>query len=557
MDTATRHAKQRQISNLLLQVILILSCSIAFADAPKQIVATYSPAGFTAFLQYDPDRIVVAIPLMYINDGMKRPLIGGGEIKEAPAGTREFYLEVFLSAFGVVTVKITDIFSIPAVSLKISLSKDSQWPISVLHQDRQAESGGLFDRFGAADQVRDMAANVFPRNESLTKAILSPKTLESIKQDKELMRLLESAYIEGKHCQDFMNRASLCLVIEWKNGRAVRDYIDQLIKSAPESNGPTGFQLSMRSQRAFLRKASPRRQVSDEYFFPAGINASGYDTGDMALFGGLLCLSGEQEGCMLLKCSQTESGQFFRSPANVKDKFTEDQSPFSGDQFNGIVALLLGNKGSEPCPVNDTRALTNEERLHAFIEFVKTQKKFYPIYTPQKSSADFGYKSCEEHYKNETCLLQGSEWFWINYLARTLRLPEDLIPADSRNVKDRYGFDWDLLEWRAAFAPIGEEAFHAHLVGVQIFLARKAGIDHPAFQRAAAILAARQPHNPFFLYLHLGKDWRVAQEVNKKCVDQYPMGERFEWAWQSSESQKNWQKSMGWDCVFMINNLLN
>lgn len=70
-------------------------------------------------------------------------------------------------------------------------------------------------------------------------------------------------------------------------------------------------------------------------------------------------------------------------------------------------------------------------------------------------------------------------------------------------------------------------------------------------RRAIAIIAARQPDNPFFLWLHIGADARVQQLVDAKCPAPPTSSPRMDWAWQRAEVQKRWERSLVWDCVFM------
>lgn len=275
----------------------------------------------------------------------------------------------------------------------------------------------------------------------------------------------------------------------------------------------------------------------------------------MALFGGLLCLSGESEGCTLLKCSQSDSGQFWRSPAHLGELPTPHHSPFSGDQFNGVAAFFLGNTDPSACPIPGSASLSNKERLESYIKFVSGNKTSY---SSSQTYPDYGFKSCQETPGNETCLLQGKEWAWLKILSDKVGAsPDPTIPSDLQDFESRYGFKWDFLEWMASSSAIGKYGFETHLVGVEIFLAQMAGISHPSIQRAAAILTARQPTNPFFLYLHLGRDQRVVDALRATCFVNPAPGAGGDWAWQRDLMyEEAWKSSMGWDCIFMLNLML-
>jgi hypothetical protein len=79
--------------------------------------------------------------------------------------------------------------------------------------------------------------------------------------------------------------------------------------------------------------------------------------------------------------------------------------------------------------------------------------------------------------------------------------------------------------------------------------------DTPGLRTAAAVLAGRQPQNPFLLYLHLGTDKRVQELLVQQCDPTRPQTEYSDWTWQRavSDTEKAWERSMRWDCQFMHN----
>src|SRR5262245_37216612 len=73
--------------------------------------------------------------------------------------------------------------------------------------------------------------------------------------------------------------------------------------------------------------------------FPSKYDArdpEGCDDGDMTLFNGLLCLSGEQIGCDAVQKSQGGDGRWWRSPRRVGWELGYDVS-FSPDQALGVL----------------------------------------------------------------------------------------------------------------------------------------------------------------------------------------------------------------------------
>jgi hypothetical protein len=207
--------------------------------------------------------------------------------------------------------------------------------------------------------------------------------------------------------------------------------------------------------------------------------------------------------------------------------------------FLGVLAYLLKQPPE------------NHATLSRYLSFIAKNQVHLPF---PDNRLETGYKSCIEVEPNQTCLLQGAEWYWLNLLSKRAGLELPNLP----DATSAYGYDLRLIEWSAAFAPLLGDAYELHLVATQIYLAQKAGLNDPVLKRAAAILAARQPNNPFYLYLHLNKDKRVSDAISQKCSADLPRDFRRDWAWRRDENYESaWKVSMGWDCIFAINLLLN
>lgn len=557
-------------SFIALLIVLIVGC-IPFSAAAFSGFR-YSPTGASLLYGLDPDGLTLALPVDLLNGKLrtqieKTPIKPdqGVEVKIKNAngtgflspsvGADEFVLQVRVDGEAWIPGVISTDFACTAnVRFAISPAPIIDAAITPLGSSVACSISNDLVRSVVQNQLHESFGKDLPQ--AISKELLPRDLLDNMKADPEVLRLLRAGYVAGSYCNDSQGRIALCAHFRWAKG-AVHGHMDTLVASAPMPKG-TAEVSGFDARRVFLRANSPRKIVPNTtYAFPAGLygldtgeNGS-WETGDMALFGGLLCLSGESEGCTLLKCSQSASGQIWRSPNRVNEPATPDHSPFSGDQFNGVVAFFLGNKDMSACPLPGSPSLTNKDRLTRYLGFVSSNKVSY---TNNPQSPDFGYKSCNEVSGKETCLLQGKEWAWLNGLVDREGLsPDDLIPKDSRDFRARYGFEWDFIEWMATFSPLGKEAYQTHLVAVDLFLAQIAGINHPSIQRAAAILAARQPNNPFYLYLHLGRDQLVADALRNTCFGDPAAGDRGDWAWQRDSTEEAWKKSMGWDCVFMLN----
>jgi len=518
---------------------------------------SYIPGAGTVIFSDDPSLFRVALPISYVEAAIKKKIIDGTsdgfKVNNANGtffaffsdGADRMQLEVRFDGAVRSGGNSSDVNCQARLLLSMPSAAIPDFKVQI---DRV---GDPFCRF-SNDALNALAKETINKGLSQIKLgadakLVNDEALEEFKKSPEVAKRLAEGTARGNYCMDKHNRQSICITFEWKEPIFKR-YIDDLVAKAPSSD-KAARTAGFKTRRAALRKASPRHDtVAPAYKFPSGVRSYG----DMALFGGLLCASGEEEGCVLLRCSQGKTGQFWRSPAHVDQKPREGEAPFSGDQFKGVVGYFLARKTDGACPIDGLEQQTNRERFARYLEFIRAQRA--PLPSPDLA-LDYGYRSCIEDPANTTCLLLGQEWTWLQFLAGRHNLA-DAIPADVKDPAAIYGYNPSHLEWLAAFAPLGDNAFQTHLVGVEIYLLRKAGLNPPTAQRAAAILAARQPKNPFYLYLHLGKKRLVSDQLREKCFSEVPSGEREEWAWQSDEGKKMWTKSEGWDCIFMLNNML-
>lgn len=390
--------------------------------------------------------------------------------------------------------------------------------------------------------TRDIINKLDPNPESAI------KQLENLrKEDPALYQLLSEAQVQGGYC-DAVQSESLCLYVGWNPYDRLIQYLDGLALSAPVALGKIQG-VDLLASALIFREHGPRKpSVSIPPFsYPAKRLVDGYDDGDMALFGGLLCLSGEADGCDLLKRSQDQKGRFWRSPDNVGrlyDDPKDDTSPFTGDQFNGVLAYISA--------ISAISASSGKDSLIMYLNYIKTNR--VPVPSPE-IQIDYAYKTCsdDKHNNDLRCALAGTEWYFLNKLAVRLGA-SDAIPADMKEPQKKYGFTLDTLAWQAGFAPLG---YQLHLVGVQVLVARAMGIDDKRLDRISAILASRDKENPFFLFLHLGPDRRVLEQTNLKCKIRDSQNEFRQWSWERASSERDpngkppWEVSMLWDCSFM------
>jgi hypothetical protein len=267
----------------------------------------------------------------------------------------------------------------------------------------------------------------------------------------------------------------------------------------------------------------------------------------MTLYAGLLCAAGLSEGCLEVQRAQdATTGQWARSPNKVGCEpgaplpggmpGSCDENPFSGDMLAGVAAWAV-TQGDKAKP-----------QIAKWLNFIVSNKVAVPS---EDLKLDIGYKTC--HSPGDTCLVGPNEAFLLSLVANKMNLAANL-PQEIRDPATKYGFTLDSLMWQAGMMPRG---FVPHLTGVDVLVARLAGLSDPRLDAIAAILAKRERHNPFFLYLLLGPDQLVLDEADAKCQDPQLAKDYGEWIWMRADTelqpngQPKWKRSMKWDCAFI------
>ncbi len=263
-------------------------------------------------------------------------------------------------------------------------------------------------------------------------------------------------------------------------------------------------------------------------------DGSSCDDGDMTLFAGLLCSSGENEiaksGCKEVLQSQSASGQWWRSPNLVGKSF--GASDFSGDMSLGVLLYAATSKDANGFKVWRDYILSN------------------PVKLPQDSINNLKlFRTCTRESEG-SCRLLAENWFFINAVSNKLGIPS----VEDPEMASSYGHS---SKWLPFLASINPDGYRLHLVAAQVYLLQKLGLSDEYTKDAARILAGRNPENPFYLWLYLGKDQKVQDLTLKYCpaLDSEPHTDRTQWTWERSmDSQEApWKKSMYWECSFMAN----
>ncbi|UOF01339.1 hypothetical protein [Bdellovibrio reynosensis] len=248
------------------------------------------------------------------------------------------------------------------------------------------------------------------------------------------------------------------------------------------------------------------------------------ETGDMTLFSGLLCLSGEEEGCKMVADSLDQKGQWWRSPHLIGSN--EQTNDFSGDMFAGAMAYL-----------HKTKDIASYNR---WVNFLLANTKDIPAAgTPRLTF----HRSCFKD-TNGTCQLMGDDWYWLKRLGNQLGVNTDHFPD--------YGYE---PSWLLIQSLTNERGFRLHLVAVAVLNHLHQKTKNVNIDLAAKVLSAREPENPFFRFLAFGKEKRVFELLDKYCpaFGSAAPTRQHQWSWEREIEDKAYESSMGWDCVFMAN----
>ncbi len=265
--------------------------------------------------------------------------------------------------------------------------------------------------------------------------------------------------------------------------------------------------------------------------------------GDMAIFSGLLCLSGEKERCQAVKDSQSITGEWFRSPGMVDKQRSNGKATFSRDQSRGVLAYLV--------------ATGDRESAEKWMDFILANDNKLCKKTP------VGW---------DACAIRPTWWL------ETTRVWDYLGLARRGKMRDS-SFIFDTL-YRPLEARFQKEDYPIHLTATGIYLrqeiAKRTGVrdaNHRDMRRVLNIIHRRWPYNPFIHYLKFGATEEAAATVLKYCPATPPPalgenGERLgQWIWQRrrddlffdhhpTRRERSWDYPGGHDCVFMINLLL-
>lgn len=255
------------------------------------------------------------------------------------------------------------------------------------------------------------------------------------------------------------------------------------------------------------------------------------DDGDMALFGGLLCASGDERGCSLVRDSQGPDGRWWRSPRRNPGNLGRPNS-FSRDMAFGVMLYLAKTRDRGAASrwlqwIEDNRPCISRNPLGGGC-LVKGLHRF-----------------CTDD-QDLRCTLTTANWGVMGRVFAALDLPR------TAEMRLNALADTEALKLKARQA---EPGYELHLAAVEVLLRQTLEVTPDARLEVAGRLVDRQPANPYFAYLLRGPSEQDRLKLRDLCPKPESHGDsrRFQWSWERDTASRAWLESMAWDCLFLDN----
>jgi hypothetical protein len=316
-------------------------------------------------------------------------------------------------------------------------------------------------------------------------------------------------------------------------------------------------------QKAFLCESGASK-------FPSKYSSSDpshCEDGDMTLFNGLLCASGEKQGCDGVAGSQqikdSDKGRWWRSPRRIGwDSTNGHDVSFSPDQALGVLHYIVATKDVAAFDqwidwINNHRQPVTREQVKELFASANAPPLLLELAAALIAALPPHPTYCTDDH-DLRCALRPGDCELINSVGKALgRSPDvcrgylffDTVSA----IVSQTGLKLPNL-LSAGASRFNEPDYPLHLAAVQVFLLTIVEKPDPLLTSAARTLADRDKLNPFFAYLAGDLDKARSLTLSECPTAAAPsMGEPQEWAWERASSEKRWLRSMYWDCIFMAN----
>lgn len=291
------------------------------------------------------------------------------------------------------------------------------------------------------------------------------------------------------------------------------------------------------------------------------------DDGDMTLFNGLLCASGEKQGCDGVASSQqmndSDKGRWWRSPRRIGwDSTNGHDVSFSPDQALGVLHYIVATK--DVAAFDQWVAWINSHRqpvTHQQVKELFASANAPPLLVELTASLIAALPPHPTYCTDDhdlRCALRPGDCESINSVGKAFGRSADVCSGylffDSVSaIVSQTGLKLPNI-LSAGASRFNEPDYPLHLAAAQLFLLTKIEKPDPLLTIAAQTLADRDKLNPFFAYLAGDLDKARSLTLSECPTAAVPStGEPQEWAWERDSNDKRWLRSMYWDCIFMAN----
>ena len=261
--------------------------------------------------------------------------------------------------------------------------------------------------------------------------------------------------------------------------------------------------------------------------FPSKFDAtdvSHCDDGDMTLFNGMICVSGDQRGCDGVRLAQGADGRWWRSPRRIGWTYPTHDVSFSPDQALGVMLYTA-----------------RARNLAAFDRWVQWMADNRPCLVQVGGSClQKGWlRYCSDDVVDKRCTFRADDCTYLKatgiYLGSSKgdlcdkvldELPSGVAPFPKSAILS-------VPAQVYASASVNQVGFPLHLAAVGLLLARTLGLRDPLLDSAGQTLATRQNQNPFFAYLANGATAGTTTMLLNQCPNPgRPSNGRNQWSWE-------------------------
>jgi hypothetical protein len=244
----------------------------------------------------------------------------------------------------------------------------------------------------------------------------------------------------------------------------------------------------------------------------------------------------EPPGCDAVARSQDPDGRRWRSPRRIGWEAPAHDVSFSPDQSLGVLLFAVQTG--------------DEARFSHWLSWMESNRPC--IANIGNTCLKYGWLRFCRDDQDKRCTLRPADCVSIEELAKRLAVDSALCRRVTRDL----GLPEDVLlplgDFLLGAAAVNDPGFPQHLVGVDILLARKLGVDADKANQAATILFGRTKDNPFFGYLGEGASSGLSDVLLSTCpAPDRLSGNRFQWTWERVAKLDSWTESMYWECIFL------